>query len=159
MLHTRQRFLVNLPRGSHSKHDTSGCTSGSPGRGKYGHAWQLLLRILHPTRTRLAVPAPSLLSSHTCPHEGQSEEIAVLRPRRYLPLQRDCGRHGPDRLTSPSFCRLTCKRDVQSTIMIAAIELLKGRLRVSRPYPCISCRQKPRKCDGQWNVRPPYCTF
>ena len=107
MLHTRQRFLVNLPRGSHSKHDTSGRTSGSPGwRGQYG---QLLLRILLPTRTRLAVPAPSLLSSHTCPQEGQSETISVLQPRRHLPFRRACGRHGLDRLTSSSFGRLTCK--------------------------------------------------
>ena len=25
----------------------------------------------------------------------------------------------------------------------------KGRLRISRPYLCISCRKKLRKCDGQ----------
>ena len=75
MLHTRQRFLINLPRGSHSKHDTSGRTSGSSGwRGQYGHAWRLLPRILLATLARLALSASSVLSLHTCPQEGNQRQ-------------------------------------------------------------------------------------
>ena len=57
-------------------------------RGQYKHACPLLPRILLTTCTpaRLALWAPSLLSSHTCPQEGQSEAMAVLRARSYLTL-------------------------------------------------------------------------